>query len=546
VIHNASFELRFLAVAGIEVLHFEDTLQASGLLLGTQRRGLDDAALAYLGITLPKGLQRSDWGAPNLSAGQIAYASLDAITAFRVWLKLRLDLHAKGRGGAYLLQRDVTPAVVRMTERGVHLDLTTHTAMIARWSGMLAEARAEFVQTTGKPPPEKPGQVREYLNEVLPETLRAGWWRTKKGELSIRASQLRRVAHLPAIRALLAIAALEKLLSAFGAVLQTRISATTGRLHPSYNVASTKAGRASANHPNVQQLPKRSSLEFRDAIAAEAGNRLVVADYHMMELRAAAAISGDPRMNGDFAAGIDLHTQQAAAMLGIPYDQVDGVARDRAKPVNFSMIFGAGAAGLVATAWTNYGVVLTLEEAERARQAFFQRYATCANWMRVNHVQCTTRGCIQIGRLGRVIEAAWEAKAGRTARNIPWRDDDKDYDDDLADACDGPAAWGHGWAEDSLKYTLCCNGPVQGACADASMLALIKIDAALRAANVEGGVVLFIHDEFVVECPAHQAERVCAILVECMTAAFAKTFPGAPLHGVVTTGIGTTWGGAKP
>jgi hypothetical protein len=149
--------------------------------------------------------------------------------------------------------------------------------------------------------------------------------------------------------------------------------------------------------------------------------------------------------------------------------------------------------------------------------------------MRVNYVQCTTRGSIQIGRLGRVIEAAWEAKKARTDRFIPWRDDDDDWDSDDADALDSAAAWGAGWAEDALKYTLCCNAPVQGACADAGMLALIKIDAALCAARIDGGIVLFVHDEIVLEVAAHQAEQAREILAACMTEAFAETFPGAPL-----------------
>jgi DNA polymerase-1 len=546
VIHNASFELRHLAAVGIEVPYFEDTMQASGLLLGVHRRALDDAALAYLGIELPKGLQRSDWSAPNLSAGQLAYAALDPIVTFQVWLKLRVELHAKGRGWAYLLQRDVTPAVARLMARGVQLDLAVHSAMIARWSVMLADARTDFVAATGEAPPDQPAQVRNYLDRVLPDTLKAGWQRTKQGELSIRASLLRRVAHLPEIRALLSISALEKLLSAFGTTLQSKLSTVTGRLHPSYNIAAAKTGRFSSSNPNVQQLPKKSSLEFRDAIATAAGTVLVVGDFHLMELRGAAAISGDPRMNADFTGGIDLHRQQAAAMLGIAYDAVTADQRDHAKPVNFSMTYGAGAAGIMATAWTNYGVVLTLEEAERARQAFLTRYAGYANWMRVNHVQCTTSGFIRIGRLGRVIEAAWEAKADRTSRGVTWRDDDDDYDDDLAAGYDDAVAWGHGWAEDSLKYTLCCNAPVQGACADAAMLALIKVDQALRAAGIDGGPVLFIHDEIVLEVGADQAEQARAILAACMTAAFAETFPGAPLNGVVSTGIGPTWGSAKP
>jgi hypothetical protein len=260
----------------------------------------------------------------------------------------------------------------------------------------------------------------------------------------------------------------------------------------------------------------------------------------LKQLRAAAAISGDPRMTADFADGVDLHRQQAATMLGITYDEVDAKARDRAKPVNFSMIYGAGAAGLVATAWNNYGVTLALIEAERARQSFLTRYATYADWMRRNHIQCVTMGVIKIGRLGRVIEAAWEkgisAINGRSPR---FRRDDNEHDDmDAADAFKGNG--------ETLKYTLCCNAPIQGACADASMLALTKVDAALQRAGIVGGLVLFVHDEIVLEVADRHAERACRLLADCMVQAFAETFPGAPLSDVVSTGIGKTWGGAKP
>jgi DNA polymerase I-like protein with 3'-5' exonuclease and polymerase domains len=549
VIHNASFELRFLTAASIQLPQFEDTMQAAGLLLGTHRRSLDDAAVEYLGIALPKGLQRSDWSAPHLSPGQLAYAAIDAIVAFRLWLKLRVELLNKNRGGAYLLQRDVTPAVARMTARGILLDRSIHADLVTQWSDMLAKTREAFVRMTGQQPPDTPNQVRAYLDQALPEPLRSQWPRTQNGLLSIRAAELRRVAHLPAIQPLLSIASLEKLLSAFGTDLATKISAKSGRLHPSYNIAAAKTGRFSSNHPNVQQLPKRSALEFRDCITAAPGSVLVVGDFNMMELRAAAAISGDPVMTADFANGIDLHRQQAAAMLGIAYDDVTSEARDRAKPVNFSMIYGAGAAGLVATAWNNYGVTLSLVEAEHARQSFLQRYATYANWMRVNHVLCTQRGAIVIGQLGRVIEAAWEARTIKTGGHVPWhqdQDEEEDSSTDL-DSENGTAFFfGSGWAPDALKYTLCCNAPVQGGCADCGMLALTMVDAALRTADVDGGPVLFVHDEIVVEVASHQVGQAREILTSSMMQAFAETFPGAPLTGVVSIGIGESWGSAKP
>jgi DNA polymerase-1 len=203
------------------------------------------------------------------------------------------------------------------------------------------------------------------------------------------------------------------------------------------------------------------------------------------------------------------------------------------------MIYGAGAAGLVATAWNNYGVTLSLIEAEQARQSFLARYATYADWMRRNHLQCTAMGVIKIGRLGRVIQAAWE-KSTSAINGSPrfHADDDEHGDMDAADAFNGNG--------ETLKYTLCCNAPIQGACADASMLALTKVDAALQRAGIVGGPVLFVHDEIVLEVADQHAERACRILADCMVQAFAETFPGAPLNDVVSTGIGETWGGAKP
>jgi DNA polymerase I-like protein with 3'-5' exonuclease and polymerase domains len=543
IIHNATFELRHLAAAGIAVPHFEDTMQAAGLLLGVYRRGLDDAASAYLDIELPKGLQRSDWSAPQLSRGQYAYAALDAIVAFRLWLKLRQELLAKDRGGAYLLQRDVTPAVVRMITRGILIDRQRHSEQVAEWSAALAKARREFSDAAQRKSPDTPNEVRAYLQEVLPDTLLASWPRTARGLLSIRAAELRRVAHLPAIRSLLSITAAEKLISVFGTELVTKLSSKSGRLHSSYQIASAKTGRFASNNPNMQQIPKNRAPRFRQCVIAAPGMVLIIGDFNMMELRAAAAVSNDPLMTEDFANGVDLHRQQAAAMLNIPYAEVDATARDRAKPVNFSMLYGAGAAGIVATAWNNYEIELSLAEAEAARQGFLRRYSTYAEWMPRNHTRSNQRGMIVIGRLGRVIEAAWEAKAkGKRFGGIRWDDDEDHEADDEAAISDDFFYTNSGWTQDALKYTLCCNAPIQGACADASMLALIKVDAALREAGIAGGPVLFVHDEIVLEIGHEDGAAASRILTEGMTAAFAETFPGAPLDDVVSVHIGDSWG----
>ena len=94
-------------------------------------------------------------------------------------------------------------------------------------------------------------------------------------------------------------------------------------------------------------------------------------------------------------------------------------------------------------------------------------------------------------------------------------------------------------------YTRCCNLPVQGACADASMLALAYVDDRLFDADIDGGPVAWLHDEFVLEVREDQAERAAEILKQAMIDGFAETFPGAPLNGLVEPHIGSNWGEAK-
>jgi 3'-5' exonuclease len=68
VAHNAAFDLALLAKRGIYP-RAQCTMQAAGLLLGVEQRGLDDACFWYLGVEVPKNLRTSDWGAPVLSRG---------------------------------------------------------------------------------------------------------------------------------------------------------------------------------------------------------------------------------------------------------------------------------------------------------------------------------------------------------------------------------------------------------------------------------------------------------------------------------------------
>jgi DNA polymerase-1 len=236
---------------------------------------------------------------------------------------------------------------------------------------------------------------------------------------------------------------------------------------------------------------------------------LIAGDFKQVELRAMAYITADPTMTGVYAAGGDLHVETALAMVGKTREEVSTeelkFLRNRAKAVNFSIIYGAGGKGLAETAWKNYGIQMTEAEGAVAIGRFFEKYPFVKQWKKKSFVESTRLGLVRIG-CGRVVEARWE-KAPK------------------------------------LSPQQCANLPIQGVCADLMLIAIRLTYEQLRAAKVAGGIVASIHDELLLEVAAADAERTQQILAATMTEAFELIFPGAPTTGgVVELKTGASWG----
>jgi hypothetical protein len=186
VAHNTVFELKHLAARGIEPVRNECTMQAAGLMLGVHRRSLKDATFHYLGLELSKEVRGSDWSAPQLSPPQIHYAGLDAVLPFRLASKLLAAL--RERHPAYVIQRDVLPAVARMELRGVGFDIEANRDLIAALTaerGELAQAFPKACEDIGRPElgrevPGKPDDQRRLLEALLSHEERASWPLTPK------------------------------------------------------------------------------------------------------------------------------------------------------------------------------------------------------------------------------------------------------------------------------------------------------------------------------------------------------------------------------
>jgi DNA (cytosine-5)-methyltransferase 1 len=514
IAHNAAFELAFLEHAGVAVGELQCTLQAARLTLGEHAAGLDDAAAHHLGVKLDKTLQTSDWNAPALTREQIDYAAIDAVLTWRLAEKILPRFEVQK--GAYEIQVGAVPAAMRMEQRGFKLDVEAHARLIADLSeerlaaeqGYCEACRAGGHTTLIDKAPSTPAQKQNLLEVLLSSEELQYWRRTEKsGALSTKRSELLRAGHYPPILALAKLSRIDKMLSSFGQTLAALVSPVTSRIHAHYRIAGAASGRASCSGPNLQQVPH--DPRFRALFVPEPGNVLVVADYSSMEMRAAAHASGDIAMREAFENGLDLHRVTAARMTGKTLADVTPEERKGAKAVNFGSIYGQGAAGLVGSAWANFDTVLDLAEARAWLDAFAASYPQLVRWRREHYEQCVERDYIVIGKdaahgIGRI----WpKSRLGR----------------------------------DESYYTRCCNLPVQGACADASMLALTYVDDRLFDAGAVGGPVAWLHDEIVLEVRADQAEQAAEILKQAMIDGFIETFPDAPIDGLVEPHIGMSW-----
>jgi uracil-DNA glycosylase family 4 len=189
------------------------------------------------------------------------------------------------------------------------------------------------------------------------------------------------------------------------------------RLHPSFKLTGTVTGRASAEHPNLQQTTREPRV--RSLIKAPDGWELWEADLSQIELRIIAELSDDPTMRETFRAGRDIHWTTALREIerGVGHVQLvlstattlaqrpikdyskaiatlldagpDAAAeidkkwkdlRYGAKAVNFGFSFGMWWKRFKLYARDTYGLEITDKQAQQSRIAFFQLYSRLPNW----------------------------------------------------------------------------------------------------------------------------------------------------------------------
>jgi DNA polymerase-1 len=81
------------------------------------------------------------------------------------------------------------------------------------------------------------------------------------------------------------------------------------------------------------------------------------------------------------------------------------------------------------------------------------------------------------------------------------------------------------------------NAPIQGTAADIMKLAMLRVNDALREAGLSARMLLQVHDELVLECPAKEISKTAQVVQRVMEEAYKLE---APLQTEAKSGL--NWG----
>ncbi|HEV2762555.1 MAG TPA: DNA polymerase, partial [Pyrinomonadaceae bacterium] len=357
-----------------------DTLLASQLISAGEtedRHSLQVVAERYLGETVDKSQQVSDWGGP-LSAAQLEYAARDAALMLPLRSKLVERLRADGLGRCAQLEFECVVPVADIELAGVFLDAACWREQIAvvqkqravlaeELQNMLAEGTQQGLLFAGARADinlDSHTQVMAALKRLgieLPDS-------TRNWKLQPLAA-----AH-PQIAKLLEYRTVQKSLTSYGENILSEIHPVTGRIHASFHQIGAPTGRMACTDPNVQQVPH--AVEYRRCFRAPEGKKLVIADYSQIELRILAHFTEDKGFVDAFESGADLHRVTAAQIFGVKLEEVTSEQRSFAKRLNFGVVYGIGAQRFAMLTG------LSVTDAEDLLRRYFQTYRALDAWLR--------------------------------------------------------------------------------------------------------------------------------------------------------------------
>ena len=537
--HNLKFDTSILIRNGVKLQGVAfDTLLASQLVdARTPSHNLDTLALLHLEhkmisfeeltadpsdatptdeVAVPGGLFEAE-GARQKTIDEVplaqatVYAAEDADITLRLYQFLTPKLEALGITELVReIESPLAPILAEMEYNGIVCDK----AELERQSGViekLVDARQkEIHEIVGYPfNIDSPSQLVQILFEKL------GFKpvkRTRGGKIStdvtvLEALSLREDVNDPKTsvpRLIIDYRQYRKLQSTYLAQLQNAIDERTDRIHTHLYQLTTATGRLKSDGPNLQNIPVRTEIgrQLRRAFRAPEGHKLICADYSQIELRILAHFSEDESLLETFTQDLDIHTAVASQVFEVPAELVTRELRDKAKTINFGIIYGVSPTGL-----SRRIKGMTVKEAAALIDDYKTRFPGIDRFLQQCVQQASDHGYVS-------------TLTGRR-RAIP-------------------EIYSTNRSQRSLGERLAINTVVQGSAADLMKAAMVNVQHRIDADKLPLKMLLQIHDELVLETPEPLAAEHAGIVCEEMENAMSLL---VPLR--TEAGIGDNWMTAK-
>jgi len=235
------------------------------------------------------------------------------------------------------------------------------------------------------------------------------------------------------------------------------------KIYTTFNQTVTATGRLSSSDPNLQNIPIRleEGRRIRSAFIPSHSDRVFLsADYSQIELRVLAHLSRDPILLDAFSKDEDIHRRTAAEVFHVAPEEVSVAMREKAKAVNFGIIYGISDYGLA----QNLGV--SRQEAQRYIESYFDRYEGVREYME----QVITRAR-EDGYVTTILERRRYLPEIRSSH----------------------------FGRRSFAERMARNTPVQGSAADIIKLAMLRVAQTIWDGGFKAKLLLQIHDELLFE-----------------------------------------------
>jgi len=507
ILHNAKYDAEVLARYGVALGPVDDTMLLSYVLEGgLHNHGMDELARVLLDRTTIKYSDVTGTGRNKITFAEVPleaardYAAEDADVTLALHAALKPRLVTEKMTTVYeRIERPLIRVLQEMETEGILVDAKELKRLSDDFEKRIAALGTEIHEMAGH---EFNIGSPKQLGEVLfDEMSLPGGKKGKTGAYGTGADVLEGLAaqghDLPA--RVLDWRQLSKLKSTYTDALAKEINPETGRVHTSYSQAVASTGRLSSNDPNLQNIPIRTKegRKIREAFVARDGHVLLSADYSQIELRLLAHVADIAALKEAFRNGEDIHAATASEVFGIPLDDLDSTTRNRAKAINFGIIYGISPFGLARQLSIPQG------DAKSYIEAYFDKYPGVKDYMETTKEFARENGFVST-IFGRRVHMPGINDKNPARRNFHER--------------------------------AAINAPLQGAAADIIKKAMIRMPGALSAAKLSAKMLLQVHDELIFEVPEQELEDTAACVREAMESAVTLSIPL-----VCDTGSGKSW-----